>query len=232
MGWITKSFHLAVRVCEAQLGWWQKYRIFMFIFRFLKHLVTAEYYVVLCNCISKTCVVHRKRQWATIRSWRQSWKRNIGKRRKRLIKSRWEWRLWPSRMRRWLPCEYAVKIWVHHICLSGWASNLLWFFCTWLFPFRILKDFNACKCQGFRCRREPKSSQFSSKLQTYNWSVSYAPDPQNVYWWGFSVSTFHRKSGAVHFPCWIAPSKQTEWQKRSFWLRSVCRFDSLTAALH
>uniref|UniRef100_A0A3Q4AIY2 CSC1/OSCA1-like cytosolic domain-containing protein n=1 Tax=Mola mola TaxID=94237 RepID=A0A3Q4AIY2_MOLML len=46
----------------------------------------------------------------------------------------------------------------------------------------ILKDFNACKCQGCHCRREPKSSQFSSKIHTHNWTVSYAPDPQNVYW--------------------------------------------------
>uniref|UniRef100_A0A3B4WLG2 Transmembrane protein 63B n=1 Tax=Seriola lalandi dorsalis TaxID=1841481 RepID=A0A3B4WLG2_SERLL len=45
----------------------------------------------------------------------------------------------------------------------------------------ILKDFNACKCQGCHCRREPKSSQFSTKLHTHNWTVSYAPDPQNVY---------------------------------------------------
>uniref|UniRef100_A0A674P3F6 Transmembrane protein 63B n=1 Tax=Takifugu rubripes TaxID=31033 RepID=A0A674P3F6_TAKRU len=54
----------------------------------------------------------------------------------------------------------------------------------------ILKDFNACKCQGFHCRREPKSSQFSSKLQTYNWSVGYAPDPQNVYWEHLSLGGF------------------------------------------
>lgn len=48
--------------------------------------------------------------------------------------------------------------------------------------FRILKDFNACKCQGCQCRREPKSSQFSENLHTHNWTVNYAPDPQNVYW--------------------------------------------------
>uniref|UniRef100_A0A8C1T3H6 Transmembrane protein 63Ba n=1 Tax=Cyprinus carpio TaxID=7962 RepID=A0A8C1T3H6_CYPCA len=46
----------------------------------------------------------------------------------------------------------------------------------------ILKDFNACQCQGCHCRREPKSSPFSSLLNTYNWTVTYAPDPQNVYW--------------------------------------------------
>ncbi|XP_034040196.1 CSC1-like protein 2 isoform X2 [Thalassophryne amazonica] len=46
----------------------------------------------------------------------------------------------------------------------------------------ILKDFNACKFQGCHCRREPKRSQLSSRLHTSNWTVSYAPDPQNVYW--------------------------------------------------
>ncbi|XP_072533582.1 CSC1-like protein 2 isoform X1 [Salminus brasiliensis] len=46
----------------------------------------------------------------------------------------------------------------------------------------ILKDFNACQCHGCHCRREPKSSPFSSILHTYNWTVTYAPDPQNVYW--------------------------------------------------
>lgn len=51
----------------------------------------------------------------------------------------------------------------------------------------ILKDYNACKCQGCHCRREPKSSQFSSRLHTHNWTVTYAPDPQNVYWEHLSV---------------------------------------------
>ncbi|KAF3842258.1 hypothetical protein F7725_024209 [Dissostichus mawsoni] len=51
----------------------------------------------------------------------------------------------------------------------------------------ILKDFNACKFQGCQCRREPKSSQFNVKLHTHNWTVSYAPDPQNVYWEHLSV---------------------------------------------
>ncbi|XP_036429532.1 CSC1-like protein 2 isoform X1 [Colossoma macropomum] len=51
----------------------------------------------------------------------------------------------------------------------------------------ILKDFNACQCQGCHCRREPKSSPFSSILQTFNWTVTYAPDPQNVYWEHLSI---------------------------------------------
>uniref|UniRef100_A0AAQ4RR42 Transmembrane protein 63B n=1 Tax=Gasterosteus aculeatus aculeatus TaxID=481459 RepID=A0AAQ4RR42_GASAC len=54
----------------------------------------------------------------------------------------------------------------------------------------ILKDFNACKCQGCQCRREPKSSPFNAKLHTHNWTVSYAPDPQNVYWEHLSVGGF------------------------------------------
>ncbi|KAM9726239.1 CSC1-like protein 2 isoform 1-T1 [Menidia menidia] len=52
---------------------------------------------------------------------------------------------------------------------------------------KILKDFNACKCRGCHCRREPMTSQFSGKLHTHNWTVSYAPDPQNVYWEHLSV---------------------------------------------
>ncbi|TKS67946.1 CSC1-like protein 2 [Collichthys lucidus] len=46
----------------------------------------------------------------------------------------------------------------------------------------ILKDFNACQVQGCRCRQEPQTSQFSEALHVHNWSVSYAPDPQNVRW--------------------------------------------------
>ncbi|KAJ3615051.1 hypothetical protein NHX12_018619 [Muraenolepis orangiensis] len=46
----------------------------------------------------------------------------------------------------------------------------------------ILKDFNACQVQGCHCRQEPRSSSCSESLHVYNWSVSYAPDPQNVRW--------------------------------------------------
>uniref|UniRef100_A0AAY4CQS4 Transmembrane protein 63B n=1 Tax=Denticeps clupeoides TaxID=299321 RepID=A0AAY4CQS4_9TELE len=52
----------------------------------------------------------------------------------------------------------------------------------------ILKDYNACKCHGCHCRRAPKSSQFSSILSTDNWTVAYAPDPQNIYWENLSVA--------------------------------------------
>uniref|UniRef100_A0A8C2KGJ9 CSC1/OSCA1-like cytosolic domain-containing protein n=1 Tax=Cyprinus carpio TaxID=7962 RepID=A0A8C2KGJ9_CYPCA len=46
----------------------------------------------------------------------------------------------------------------------------------------IKMDFNACQCQGCNCRQEPRSSQFSDSLHVSNWSVIYAPDPQNVRW--------------------------------------------------
>ncbi|XP_060781370.1 CSC1-like protein 2 [Neoarius graeffei] len=51
----------------------------------------------------------------------------------------------------------------------------------------ILKDFNACKFHGCHCQREAKSSPYSSNLLTDNWSVTYAPDPQNIYWEHLSV---------------------------------------------
>uniref|UniRef100_A0A8C9YII2 Transmembrane protein 63B n=1 Tax=Sander lucioperca TaxID=283035 RepID=A0A8C9YII2_SANLU len=51
----------------------------------------------------------------------------------------------------------------------------------------ILKDFNACQVQGCRCQQEPQSSQFSEVLHVHNWSVSYAPDPQNVRWYHLSL---------------------------------------------
>uniref|UniRef100_A0A8C6KH57 Transmembrane protein 63B n=1 Tax=Nothobranchius furzeri TaxID=105023 RepID=A0A8C6KH57_NOTFU len=51
----------------------------------------------------------------------------------------------------------------------------------------ILKDFNACQVQGCRCHQEPRSSQFSDVLHVHNWSVTYAPDPQNVRWENLSL---------------------------------------------
>ncbi|XP_048452447.1 CSC1-like protein 2 isoform X6 [Rhincodon typus] len=47
---------------------------------------------------------------------------------------------------------------------------------------RILRDFNACKCQGCIFSAEPLRSSYSEFLHTSNWSVSYAPDPHNIYW--------------------------------------------------
>ncbi|KAG9469872.1 hypothetical protein GDO78_019461 [Eleutherodactylus coqui] len=46
----------------------------------------------------------------------------------------------------------------------------------------ILKDFNACKCHGCSCRGEPTYSSCSDTLHVENWTVTYAPDPQNIYW--------------------------------------------------
>ncbi|XP_053568711.1 CSC1-like protein 2 [Bombina bombina] len=55
---------------------------------------------------------------------------------------------------------------------------------------RILKDFNACKCRGCTCRGEPKVSSCSECLHVRNWTVSYAPDPQNIYWEHLSTRGF------------------------------------------
>ncbi|KAF7253838.1 CSC1-like protein 2 [Varanus komodoensis] len=54
----------------------------------------------------------------------------------------------------------------------------------------ILKDFNVCKCQGCRCRGEPRASSCSESLHISNWTVSYAPDPQNIYWEHLSIRGF------------------------------------------
>ncbi|KAF6116639.1 transmembrane protein 63B [Phyllostomus discolor] len=54
----------------------------------------------------------------------------------------------------------------------------------------ILKDFNVCKCQGCTCRGEPRSSSCSESLHISNWTVSYAPDPQNIYWEHLSIRGF------------------------------------------
>uniref|UniRef100_A0A4W3H247 Transmembrane protein 63B n=1 Tax=Callorhinchus milii TaxID=7868 RepID=A0A4W3H247_CALMI len=47
---------------------------------------------------------------------------------------------------------------------------------------RILKDFNACKCQGCVFRGEPQPSSYSEFLHASRWTVTYAPDPHNIYW--------------------------------------------------
>ncbi|KAF6723661.1 CSC1-like protein 2 [Oryzias melastigma] len=70
----------------------------------------------------------------------------------------------------------------------------------------ILKDFNACKCQGCHCRREPKSSSFSKNLETHNWTVTYAPHPQNVYWSGENRTTMHKCYTFLIFMVLLLPS--------------------------
>ncbi|XP_056674283.1 CSC1-like protein 2 isoform X3 [Monodelphis domestica] len=54
----------------------------------------------------------------------------------------------------------------------------------------ILKDFNACNWQGFTCQGEPRSSSCSDSLNINNWTVSFAPDPQNIYWENLSIRGF------------------------------------------
>ncbi|XP_053316092.1 CSC1-like protein 2 isoform X2 [Spea bombifrons] len=54
----------------------------------------------------------------------------------------------------------------------------------------IFKDFNMCQCHGCSCRGEPKTSSCSDSLHVLNWSVSYAPDPQNIYWENLSTQGF------------------------------------------
>ncbi|KAM3853875.1 CSC1-like protein 1 isoform 5-T5 [Vipera latastei] len=46
----------------------------------------------------------------------------------------------------------------------------------------ILKDYNACKCQGFKCKGEPQPSACSKDLQISKWNIKYATYPQDVCW--------------------------------------------------
>ncbi|XP_073484414.1 CSC1-like protein 1 [Aquarana catesbeiana] len=52
----------------------------------------------------------------------------------------------------------------------------------------ILKDFNAIKCQGWKCSTQPQPSSLSSQLSTLHWSVSYATYPENISWENMSLS--------------------------------------------
>uniref|UniRef100_A0A4X2KAK2 Transmembrane protein 63B n=1 Tax=Vombatus ursinus TaxID=29139 RepID=A0A4X2KAK2_VOMUR len=54
----------------------------------------------------------------------------------------------------------------------------------------ILKDFNACNWQGCTCQGEPRNSSCSDSLNISNWTVSFAPDPQNIYWENLSIRGF------------------------------------------
>ncbi|KAM6459324.1 CSC1-like protein 1 isoform 1-T5 [Liasis olivaceus] len=55
----------------------------------------------------------------------------------------------------------------------------------------ILKDFNACKCQGFKCKGEPQPSAYSKDLQTSKWNIAYATYPQDVCWNNLSLQGMH-----------------------------------------
>uniref|UniRef100_A0A8C3CD10 Transmembrane protein 63A n=1 Tax=Cairina moschata TaxID=8855 RepID=A0A8C3CD10_CAIMO len=54
----------------------------------------------------------------------------------------------------------------------------------------VLKDFNACKCKGFKCKGEPQPSPHSKELQVSNWKVKYAPYPENICWNNLPVHGF------------------------------------------
>ncbi|XP_012586320.1 PREDICTED: CSC1-like protein 1 [Condylura cristata] len=51
----------------------------------------------------------------------------------------------------------------------------------------ILKDFNACKCQGLRCKGEPQPSSHSTELCTSQWTVAFATYPEDICWKNLSV---------------------------------------------
>uniref|UniRef100_A0AAY4DIT7 Transmembrane protein 63A n=1 Tax=Denticeps clupeoides TaxID=299321 RepID=A0AAY4DIT7_9TELE len=61
----------------------------------------------------------------------------------------------------------------------------------------ILKDFNALQCRSgadgvggaFKCGccREPQPSSVSGNLHVRSWRISYAPNPNNIYWQNLSV---------------------------------------------
>ncbi|ETE57582.1 Transmembrane protein 63A, partial [Ophiophagus hannah] len=51
----------------------------------------------------------------------------------------------------------------------------------------ILKDYNACKCQGFKCKGEPQPSSYSKDLQISKWNIKYATYPQDICWDNLSI---------------------------------------------
>ncbi|XP_053163611.1 CSC1-like protein 1 [Hemicordylus capensis] len=51
----------------------------------------------------------------------------------------------------------------------------------------ILKDFNVCKCEGFKCKGNPQPSAYSKELLVSMWDVAYAPYPENIIWHNLSV---------------------------------------------
>lgn len=140
----------------------------------------------------------RWRPLSIIPSWRRSSKMTTSGKRRRLMKSLWGWPLSPSTMRPSQPCEcrwscppqegdlsQPLPLIRRTAALRQPLSLCLPAFCVSMSLFllsRILKDFNACKCQGCACRGEPRASSCSESLHVSSWTVSYAPDPQNIYW--------------------------------------------------
>uniref|UniRef100_A0A8C6QU04 Transmembrane protein 63a n=3 Tax=Nannospalax galili TaxID=1026970 RepID=A0A8C6QU04_NANGA len=51
----------------------------------------------------------------------------------------------------------------------------------------ILKDFNACKCQGLWCRGEPQPSSYSRELCVAKWTITFASYPEDICWKNLSV---------------------------------------------
>ncbi|XP_040595053.1 CSC1-like protein 1 isoform X2 [Mesocricetus auratus] len=51
----------------------------------------------------------------------------------------------------------------------------------------ILKDFNACKCQGLWCKGEPQPSSYSRELCVSKWTVSFASYPEDICWKNLSI---------------------------------------------
>ncbi|XP_066467763.1 CSC1-like protein 1 isoform X2 [Tiliqua scincoides] len=54
----------------------------------------------------------------------------------------------------------------------------------------VLKDFNACKCQGYSltmCKGDPQPSTYSKELGISKWNVAYASFPDNIHWCNLSV---------------------------------------------
>ncbi|XP_042335894.1 CSC1-like protein 1 isoform X2 [Sceloporus undulatus] len=51
----------------------------------------------------------------------------------------------------------------------------------------VIKDFNACKCQGYKCKGEPQPSAHSKELCITRWNVSYATNPEDICWNNLSV---------------------------------------------
>ncbi|KAF5914083.1 hypothetical protein HPG69_010242 [Diceros bicornis minor] len=51
----------------------------------------------------------------------------------------------------------------------------------------ILKDFNACKCQGLWCKGEPQPSSQSRELCPSKWTVTFASYPEDICWKNLSV---------------------------------------------
>ncbi|XP_066093329.1 CSC1-like protein 1 isoform X1 [Saccopteryx bilineata] len=54
----------------------------------------------------------------------------------------------------------------------------------------ILKDFNACKCQGLACKGEPQPSPYSRELCISKWTVTFAAYPEDICWKNLSIQGF------------------------------------------